>query len=93
MSDNQLLKSLCEALGFEVVETTNRVDLGNGSQYFTHQTSYKLERKKEDWIPVDKEVFGILVNYIISHQEDIEAEVDDFGSLKPIWDWFNRNSQ
>ena len=43
-------------------------------------------------LPVNGEVWSAITDYIISHESDIEAYVNDFGDLKPVWDYFNRNS-
>lgn len=49
-------------------------------------------RADDDWIPIQNNVFSAISNYVIAHQEDIEAEINDFGDLKIVLDWFNRGS-
>lgn len=36
--------------------------------------------------------FSCIVKYITDHIDDIESSVNDFGILKPMLDYFNRNS-
>ena len=49
--------------------------------------------KKEDMVtlPVQGEVWGAIVKYVLAHSNDIEAGINDYGDLKSILDYFNRN--
>lgn len=42
-------------------------------------------------LPIQSEAWGSVVEYLTNHKEDIETGTNDFDTLRPIWDWFNRN--
>ncbi len=52
---------------------------------------YEIIHSETDYYPVGKEAFEAIVGFVMSHKDDIEAEINDFGDLKPVWNWFNRN--
>tara|TARA_R110000823_G_scaffold311904_1_gene438156 strand:- start:37 stop:414 length:378 start_codon:yes stop_codon:yes gene_type:complete len=38
-------------------------------------------------LPVQSDAWGAIVHYCINHEDDIEAGVDDFDTLRPIWEF------
>ena len=54
---------------------------------------YKLTKKEEAVVlPVEGDFWGAIVKYIVAHHDDIESKINDYGDLKPVLDYFNRNS-
>lgn len=57
------------------------------------------EKRKRDFsrllvpIKIDSDEWGCVVDYVSSHYDDIEDDVNDFGTLKPILKFMNRNCQ
>ena len=43
-------------------------------------------------LPIKSKAWGCIVEYVTSHAGDIESDTNDFGTLKPIWDFMNRDS-
>lgn len=43
-------------------------------------------------IPVSNDAWSAIVGYVISHEDDIRRDMEDFGELRPVLDFFNRNS-
>lgn len=35
--------------------------------------------------------WSAIVQYVLGHKDDIESSINDFGELKPVLDFFNRN--
>jgi hypothetical protein len=54
---------------------------------------YKVTKKKP-YIPItaQSKEWACVVGYLLAHDTDIEAGVNDYGDLKPMLDFFNRNS-
>ena len=85
-----LLEALCESLGFNIEFDEGQV-IPSGQ--ILVPAKYTLTDIKEAFvnIPLKGEVWGSMVNYILAHQFDIEGDINDFGSLKPVLDFFSRN--
>lgn len=55
------------------------------------------EKRKRDFsrllvpIKIDSDEWDCVVDYVSSHYDDIEGDVNDFGTLKPILKFINRN--
>ena len=43
-------------------------------------------------LDVNGKVWDSIVSFILSHRDDIESGINDYGDLKPVWDFFNRNT-
>jgi hypothetical protein len=92
------LDALIAAMGFDV----EVVSIGNcelikarGLQPAIVQEAfdYKLtERKAMVPIPVNSEEWGCIVNYCANHIDDIETGVNDFDTLRPIWNFMKRKN-
>lgn len=89
--DNELLLALCEALGFKV-QVLPVQDLPSGQILAPLQ--YKLTNNKPALVPIEihSDEWSCIVNFVTSHSDDIEQGINDFGDLKPLWDFMNRNS-
>ena len=44
-------------------------------------------------LPIKSKAWGCIVEYVTSHAGDIESGTNDFDTLKPIWDFMNRDSK
>lgn len=55
---------------------------------------YKVTKKKH-FVPllVDSEAWGCIVEYLSNHEGDIEAGINDFDTLRPMWEFITRGSQ
>jgi hypothetical protein len=40
-------------------------------------------------IPVNSDAWSSIVDYVLSHRRDIESDINDFGTLRPMLDFFN----
>ena len=89
-NEMKLLTALCDALGFDVEEVQEQ-SIPSGKVLIPHE--YKLTKRGEVvTLPVEGDFWGSIVKYIVSHADDIESEINDYGDLKPVLDYFNRNS-
>ena len=43
-------------------------------------------------LPIKSKAWGCIVEYVTNHAGDIESCTNDFDTLKPIWDFMNRDS-
>ena len=43
-------------------------------------------------LPIKSKAWGCIVEYVTSHADDIESSTNDFGTLKPVWEFMNMNS-
>ena len=43
-------------------------------------------------LPVLGDVWGAMVKYVLAHSSDIEADINDYGDLQPVLDYFKRAS-
>ena len=44
-------------------------------------------------LPIKSKAWGCIVEYVTSHDGDIESDTNDFGTLKPMLDFMNRDSR
>ena len=44
-------------------------------------------------LPIKSKAWGCIVEYVKNHAGDIESGANDFDTLKPIWDFMNRDSK
>ncbi len=58
------------------------------------QPEFKFTKRDEieAMVPmsVNSEAWGAIVEYITNHRGDIEAGTNDFDTLRPVWQFFNR---
>jgi len=60
------------------------------SSFFT--TDYKVTKKKKQvCFDIDSPEWMCIVDYIINSRYEIEGKENDFGTLQPMLDFFNRN--
>lgn len=43
-------------------------------------------------LDVNGKVWDSIVSFVLTHRDDIENNINDYGDLKPVWDFFNRNT-
>ena len=84
----KLLEALCEGLGFEVEEIEEQ-KIPSGQIIVTQ--GYKVKNKEYVSLPIHGEEWAVIVKFIISHKDDIENDINDYGDLMPVLDFFNRN--
>lgn len=44
-----------------------------------------------DLLEINGALFGAMCSFVMEHAKDIEDDINDFGTLKPIWESMNRN--
>jgi len=54
-------------------------------------TNTTEQRSPFPWMETNSPAWGAIVEYVTSHSSDIENSINDFGELKPVLDFFNRN--
>jgi len=68
----------------------------------THEDfiDYKVTKKQKDKeaysmaeLIAHSDAWNAICDYVLAHKEDIESNVNDFETLKPVWDFFNRNTK
>ena len=96
---DKLLRAFIEASGFEVKEVSREVtSRGCGSGGFWHKEELVVDdyrvTKKSPYVPItaQSKEWACVVGYLLAHDTDIETGVNDYGDLKPMLDFFNRNS-
>jgi len=101
----KLLRAFIEASGYEIEEVTvntptrtiSHFDVNNdGLPVFIDSLEpiidYKVAKKKvQVCFDINGPEWSCIVDYILHHSGDIEAETNDFDILKPMLDYFNRN--
>ena len=103
----KLLRAFIEASGYEVEEEKFTI-MTDGTRYEGHEnaglkeicidkevTNYKVAKKHSSpfpWMDTNSLSWLSIVDYVLLHEEDIELNVDSFGTLKPVLDFFNRNN-
>jgi hypothetical protein len=95
------LDALIDALGFDLVEDPVFMARPDGTGKMHIRTDIKITKRNEpvvnDWheamVPIsfNSKAWSAVVEYITNHAEDIEAGANDFGTLRPMWDFFNGN--
>ncbi len=63
---------------------------GNGHTVINHKARSLVRRYSGD-IAIPWEVWGCIASYMANHSDDIENNINDFGELKLILDYANRN--
>ena len=92
--DHPAAKSLIEKLakqskpGAIIPLTAEEMELSYSSSF--RQVSCDIEAGSARRFGDD--AFNAVVEYILDHKDDIEIGINDFGTLKPVLDWFSRNS-
>jgi len=51
----------------------------------------KKQESPFPWMYTSSPAWSAIVEYVIDHQEDIEIGINDFSTLRPVLDHFNRN--
>ena len=85
------LDALISALGFDI-EVTESVSIPSGQIVIPY--SCKLSDRNPAFVPlpVQSEEWSCIVDFVISHREDIINDVNDYGGLGFILDFMERNS-
>jgi hypothetical protein len=85
------LDALIAAMGFDVEASTVRQELHNpynSNVEVITSTDYKLTKRNGMVpIPIQSDAWGSVVNYCSNHRDKIEAGLDDFITLQPIWEF------
>jgi len=98
--NDKLLRAFIEASGFSIEEVKaplEEIKLHDGSLTLIPIDSavtidYKVTKKKAQvCFDVDSHEWSCIVEYVLSHQGDIEAGTNDFDCLRPMLNYFNRN--
>lgn len=102
--NDKLLKAFIEASGY-TIETTPKIMtderrkfLESENMHFTILTEgaecdYKVTKKKPQvCFDVDSPEWSCIVNFVLGHKEDIINDINDYGGLGLVLDFFNRNS-
>ena len=45
------------------------------------------------WMDTNSPAWSAIVKYVLDHKDEIEFGVSDFDTLKPVMEFFNRNSK
>ena len=107
MSDEmKLLRAFIEASGYEIETSSGKVSCGcsgytgsgcgccNFTGFISKPFDYKVTKKHPVAlvpIPIQSDEWSCIVKFVESHANDIEQDINDFGELKPMWDFMNRN--
>lgn len=96
----KLLRAFIEVSGFDIKETikegpsiSKRDSIGVFDEFYII-IDYKLT-KKEPYVPitaVSKE-WDCICSYVLSHRNDILTNINDYGDLLPMLEFFSRNSK
>lgn len=87
------LDALIDALGFDVEHS--RIECGAEDKYIDallfgsyYKSDYKLT-KREGCVPIEvqSKEWGCIVNFVLSHREDIRNDINDYGGLGVILDF------
>ena len=73
---------------WDVVRPTNLE--ANGHTIIGYKGSSLVRRYNGD-IAIPWEVWGCIASYMANHSDDIENDINDFGELKLLLDYANRN--
>ena len=87
----KLLTALCESLGFEIEEIEEQ-KIPSGQIIVTQGYNLKTKKYKSVELPVHGDEWSSIVGFILSHKDDIENGINDYGDLMPVLEFFNRNS-
>jgi len=100
----KLLLALCDALGFEVEDIEDLIPdrncggFRNGKAFQGRYeiVDYKLTKKEpvSCFVPIEvqSDEWGAITQYVTAHVDDIKNNINDYGDLMPVWEFFNRNS-
>ena len=85
-----LLEALCHKLGFDFEFEEGR-SIPSGQILVPSKYVLTDSVRIGTHTPIENNVFGVMVEYILAHQGDIESGINDYGSLKPVLEYFSRN--
>ena len=85
-----LIEALCDKLGFDIEFEEGR-SIPSGQILIPSKYVLTESVRAGTHTPIENDVFGVMVEYILAHQSDIENSVNDFGNLKPVLEYFSRN--
>jgi len=97
----KLLRAFIKAQGYEIEETVT-YDLfhtGIGNPEIIDKIEiidYKVTKKQQSpfsWMDTNSPEWSAIVEYVTDHDEDIEIGINDFATLRPVLNFFNRNSK
>jgi hypothetical protein len=104
---HKLLLAMCEALGLDVETTERDgatyfagYKSTMGGQVADYKTDkivdYKVTKKEPEGVAmvplqIQSKAWGCIINYIEDNKDNIELGMADFGDLRPMRDFMNRN--
>lgn len=54
-------------------------------------TTISTQKIPFSWIDTNSPEWRAIVDYVLGHEDDINDDINDFGTLKPVLDHLNRN--
>ena len=93
----KLLRAFIDASGFDVKEVVREAAEGQEPDFFILDDDYCVDYKvtsKECLVPLpaQSKAWGCVVDFVLSHREDIINDVNDYGGLGSILDFMERKS-
>ena len=98
--NDKLLRAFIEAQGYEIEEVTEEFDESGsdgGRNWFrsgVRVIDYKVTKKKSQVrLDVDGTEWSGIVEFVLAHEDEIRSRAysEEYGSLKPILDFFSRS--
>lgn len=93
----KLLRAFIKAQGYEIEQTGGRT--GNVASPVDYKVTNKgpTQQQKDSFsmseLIAHSDAWNAICDYVLFHKEDIESGINDFGDLKPVWNFFNRNTE
>jgi len=88
---DKLLRAFISASGFEIEETeTTATETIKGVLWGTKTIDYKVTKKKpQACFDVDSPEWSCIVDFTLNQADNIEHDIEGYGDLKPMLDYFN----
>lgn len=90
MNETQLLlEALIDKLGYDADYEAPLAIVGG---QIVQPARYRLiSREPTVNFPINGAEWSAICEYVLAHTSDIDSDINDFGTLKPVLDYFNRN--
>lgn len=88
--DYKVTKKEADQKWFETVVTKQRA---NGIKSHGDMLQKATESFSMAELIAHSDAWSAICDYTLTHKEDIESGINDFETLKPVWDFFNRNTE
>jgi len=93
----KIIRAWLKCEGYEIEEIFEQ-KIPSGQILIPHD--YKVIKKQEGEeaysmaeLIAHSDAWNAICDYVLAHKEDIESGINDFETLKPVWDFFNRNTE